>query len=227
MYKNEESYLAEATGIHIGRQHGLRKGREEGYQQGLEDGYQQGRQDGYDAGWNEATAAGNQQILKQMEYTREHVAGRETLQAQVVEQIDLNARLHARVKQLEQENAEMMSAAKQVVAEDKALIQQLQQQLAISEAKARERAEQYANQLWQYNRCLTVLNAARGVLDELTEDASPHAAHVRQLFAEKYAQQVSKALKSGGIKLPPDADEEFARALPKTLAFIVRMLERD
>lgn len=162
-----------------------------------------------------------------MEYTREHVAGKEKLQAQVVEQIDLNARLLARVKQLEQENAEMMSAAKQVVAEDKALIQQLQQQLAISEAKARERAEQYANQLWQHNRCLTVLNAARGVLDELAEDASPHAAHVRQLFAEEYAQQVSKALKSGGIKLPPDADEEFARTLPKTLAFIVRVLERD
>lgn len=227
MYKNEESYLAEATGIHIGRQHGLRKGREEGYQQGLEDGYQQGRQDGYDAGWNEATAVGNQQILKQMEYTREHVVGKETLQAQVVEQIDLNARLHARVKQLEQENAEMMSAAKQVVAEDKALIQQLQQQLAIFEAKAREREGQYANQLWQYNRCLTVLNAARGVLDELTEDASPHAAHARHLFAEKYAQQVSKALESGGIKMPPDTDEEFARTLPKTHAFIARLLERD
>ncbi len=209
--------------LHIGRQQGREQGFQEGYQQGVQEGHQQG----YESGWNAGVEAGNKQILRQMEYTREHVAGRETLQAQVVEQIDLNARLHARVKQLEQENAEMMSAAKQVVAEDKALIQQLQQQLAISEAEACERAEQYANQLWQYNRCLTVLNAARGVLDELTEDASPHAAHVRQLFAEKYAQQVSKALESGGIKLPPDADEEFARTLPKTLAFIVRMLERD
>lgn len=209
--------------LHIGRQQGREQGFQEGYQQGVQEGHQQG----YESGWNAGVKAGNKQILRQMEYTREHVAGRETLQAQVVEQIDLNARLHARVKQLEQENAAMMSAAKQVVAEDKALIQQLQQQLAISEAKARERAEQYANQLWQYNRCLIVLNAARGVLDELTEDASPHAAHVRQLFAEKYAQQVSKALGSGGIKLPPDADEDFARTLPKTLAFIVRMLERD
>lgn len=122
--------------LHIGRQQGREQGFQEGYQQGVQEGHQQG----YESGWNAGVEAGNKQILRQMEYTREHVAGRETLQAQVVEQIDLNARLHARVKQLEQENAEMMSAAKQVVAEDKALIQQLQQQLAISEAEACERA---------------------------------------------------------------------------------------
>jgi hypothetical protein len=68
------------------------------------------------------------------------------------------------------------------------------------------------------------MNAVRGVLEDLTIDKSPHANHVRALFAEKYAQQVSENLEKGAIKAAPDTDNEFATALPRTRKFIVDML---
>ena len=97
MYKAEESYLAEAHGINLGRIYGRQQGREEG----VEEGYQRGHQDGYGRGWDAGIAAGNVQILKQMEFTRQHIADKELLQRELAQQRDLIAQLEAKVTSLD------------------------------------------------------------------------------------------------------------------------------
>ncbi len=97
MYKVEESYLAEAHGINLGRIYGRQQGREEG----VEEGYQRGHQDGYGRGWDAGIAAGNVQILKQMEFTRQHIADKELLQRELAQQRDLIAQLEAKVTSLD------------------------------------------------------------------------------------------------------------------------------
>lgn len=177
----------------------LHVGRHQGRQQGIEEGYRQGHQAGYNAGWDAGVAAGNVQILKQMEYTRQHIAEKERIKAELVQQREL---------------IEVLKGANQ----------RLQEQVTELDAKFQERRRQYVDQLWQYNRALIFVNSVREVLEELTSDRSPNADHVRQLFAEKYAHQVSQGLKEGAIKAAPEVDDEFAKALPKTRKFIVDML---
>lgn len=177
----------------------LHIGRHQGRQQGIEEGYRQGHQAGYNAGWDAGVAAGNVQILKQMEYTRQHIAEKERIKAELVQQREL---------------IEVLKGANQ----------RLQEQVTELDAKFQERRRQYVDQLWQYNRALIFVNSVREVLEELTSDRSPNADHVRQLFAEKYAHQVSQGLKEGAIKAAPEVDDEFAKALPKTRKFIVDML---
>lgn len=205
----------------------LHIGRHQGHQQGIEEGYRQGHQEGYNAGWAAGVAAGNVQILKQMEYTRQHIAEKERIKAELVQQRELIDRLEAKVAELERENAKLRksdSDLRELIKALKGANQRLQEQVADLDVKYQEKSRRLTEQLWQYNRSLVFMNSVRGVLEELTSDRSPNADHVRQLFTEKYAHQVSQGLKEGAIKAAPEVDDEFAKALPKTRKFIVDML---
>lgn len=212
----------------------LHVGRHQGRQQGIEEGYQQGHQDGYNSGWEAGVAAGNVQIHKQMEFTRQHITEKERIKAELVRQRELIEQLEAKVAELERENASLRgektklretdASLRELIDALKGANQRLQEQVTELDAKIQERTRQYTDQLWQYNRTLIFMNSVRGVLEELTSDSSPNADHVRQLFAEKYAHQVSKGLKDGAIKAAPEVDDEFAKSLPKTRKFIVDML---
>lgn len=182
--------------LHVGRH----QGRQQGIEEGLEEGYQQGHQEGYSAGWEAGVAAGNVQIHKQMEFTRQHIAEKERIKAELVQQRELIEAL-------------------------KGANQRLQEQVADLDAKYQEKSRQHTEQLWQYNRSLVFMNSVRRVLEDLTSEDTPQAERVRELFAEKYAQQVSKALEAGGIKAPPENESEFAKSLPQTRQFILNMLQ--
>lgn len=233
MYEHEESYFAEAHGINAGRLYGLRQGREEG----LEEGYQQGRQEGYQQGWDAGVAAGNVQILKQMEYTRQHLADNERITAELAQQRDLLNQLKAKVATLQQENDHLRSENKKprkqerdlhgLVEALKSANERLQEQVTSLDTKFREKSEQYVDQLWQHNRSIVFMNSVRKVLEDLTNEDTPIATRVRRLFAERYAEQVSDALGKGGIKAPPEKDEKFAKSLPQTQQFILDMLNSD
>lgn len=233
MYEHEESYFAEAHGINTGRLYGLRQGREEG----LEEGYQQGRQEGYQQGWDAGVAAGNVQILKQMEYTRQHLADNERITAELAQQRDLLNQLKAKVATLQQENDHLRSENKKprkqerdlhgLVEALKSANERLQEQVTSLDTKFREKSEQYVDQLWQHNRSVVFMNSVRKVLEDLTDGDNPIATRVRRLFAERYAEQVSEALGKGGIKTPPEKDEKFAKSLPQTRQFILDMLNSD
>jgi len=216
--------------LHVGRH----QGRQQGIEEGLEEGYQQGFEEGRVSGWNEATAVANEKLREQLAYTHQHFAEKERIKAELVQQRELIDRLEAKVAELERENATLRvenaklrktdASLRELIDALKGANQRLQEQVTELDAKIQERTRQYADQLWQYNRTLIFMNSVRGVLEELTSDRSPNADHVRHLFAEKYAHQVSQGLKDGAIKAAPEVDDEFAKALPKTRKFIVDML---
>ena len=213
MYEHEESYFAEANGITTGRLYGLRQGKEEG----LEEGYQQGQQDGYSRGWDAGVAAGNAQILKQMEFTRQHIADKGELQKELAQQRALIAQLDAKVTTLKQENAKLHGLAKDLKGNN----ERLQGQVKNLDVQLREK---HIEQIWQHNRSSVFMGAARGVLEELTNENTPSATRIRKLFAEKYTAAVNSCLNKGAIKLPPEKDEKFAESSPKTRQFILDML---
>lgn len=217
--------------LHVGRH----QGRQQGIEEGLEEGYQQGHQEGYNAGWEAGVAAGNVQIHKQMEFTRQHIAEKERIKAELVQQRELIDQLEAKVAELERENTKLRgendklrksdSDLRELIEALKGANQRLQEQVADLDAKYQEKSRQHTEQLWQYNRSLVFMNSVRRVLEDLTSEDTPQAERVRELFAEKYAQQVSKALEAGGIKAPPENESEFAKSLPQTRQFILNMLQ--
>lgn len=133
-------------------------------------------------------------------YTPRHFAEKERIKAELVQQRELIEAL-------------------------KGANQRLQEQVADLDAKYQEKSRQHTEQLWQYNRSLVFMNSVRRVLEDLTSENTPQAECVRKLFAEKYAQQVSKALEAGGIEAPPENESEFAKLLSQTRQFILNMLQ--
>lgn len=216
--------------LHVGRH----QGRAQGMEEGIEQGYQQGFNDGKAQGWDAGIEAGNVEIEKAMAFIRQHVAEKEQFKSELQNQKELIEQLDTKIKALETEVATLRGENTKLSSTDSTLRRlvdalkganvRLQEQVTSMDEKLQERTKQYANQLWQYNRSLVFMNAVRGVLEDLTIDKSPHANHVRALFAEKYAQQVSQSLEKGAIKAAPDTDNEFATALPRTRKFIVDML---
>lgn len=212
----------------------LHVGRNQGRQQGLDEGYQQGLQDGRLAGWNEATIKANAQMREQLAYTRQHVEEKERIRQELRQQRILRNDLEAKVARLEQENAQLRNENVQLRSPDsglrgvvKALKEanlRLQEKAAELDAKYHDKARQLNDQLWQYNRSLVFMNSVRRVLEELTCEDNQQAHHIRALFVEKYAQQVTKAITTGCIKAPPHEDDEFAQLLPQTQQFIANML---
>lgn len=217
--------------LHVGRH----QGRQQGIEEGLEEGYQQGFQEGHVAGWNEATAVANGKLREQLAYTHQHFVEKERIKVELVQQRELIDRLEAKVADLERENAKLRGENAKLRKSDtdlreliealKGANQRLQEQVADLDAKYQEKSRQHTEQLWQYNRSLVFMNSVRRVLEDLTSEDTPQAEHVRELFAEKYAQQVSKALEAGGIKAPPENETEFAKSLPQTRQFILNMLQ--
>jgi len=216
--------------LHVGRHQGRAQGMEEGFREG----YQQGFTDGKAQGWDAGIAAGNVEINKAMGFIRQHVAEKEQIKATLQKQQGLIQLLNVKISVLEQENVKLRgesaklrstdSTLRELVDALKGANQRLQDQVMSIDEKLQERTKQYADQLWQYNRSVVFMNAVRGVLEDLTSEKTPQADHVRELFAEKYAKEVSYCLKKGGIKKAPETDSEFAKALPRTHEFIVRLL---
>jgi len=210
------------------------KGRQQGLDEGIVEGFQQGFNEGKARGWDAGIEAGNVEITKAMGFIRKHVAEKEQLNAELQIQKKLIEQLNTKIRTFETEVLTLRGKNSKLSSTDSTLRRlvdaleganvRLQKQVTSTDEKLQERTKQYTNQLWQYNRSLVVMNAVRGVLEDLTIDKSPHANHVRALFAEKYAQQVSQSLEKGAIKAAPDADNEFAMALPRTHEFITRLL---
>lgn len=222
--------------LHVGRSQGRRQGRQEGLKDGLVEGFDQGRAAGYTEGWNAASARGNENMAQQMAYTRQHIEEKERLKAEVERQSMLILQLEEKVRELTEENKALHEASArpgrtpgadltQLVSALKEANGRLQQQVADSEQQFQERSKQYSELMWQYNRSLVFMNAVRGVLEDITSDKSPQADQIRAMFVDKYKQQVTTNLKEGFIKVEPEKDEAFAKALPRTRKFIMSMLD--
>lgn len=223
---------AEAHGFNMGHLQGKQEGTKDGYNAGHSDGYNEGytegHQTGYQEGWNAAIARANEEILKQMEFTRQHVADKETMAKQLQEQRGLIDQLTARLDEMERENANLVKSNKglrDVVTALKEANERLQSEVAQLDEKYKTRSQEYSDQVWQYNRSMVFMNAVRSTLEELTIGNGSQAKQVREMFAQKYGESVSNALAKGAIKVSPEKDESFAKTLPKTQKFILDMLD--
>jgi len=207
-------------------------GRKEGYRQGLQEGYQQG----YNAGWNAAAATGNAKI-----HTLNTSIHRQMVFAQLKEEgikqqrevgLAIRRILNDQLEELKRENTKLRGENAKLRKSDSALRewgealkgvnQRLREQVADLNAKYQKKSSQHTERLWQYNRILVFVNSVYRVLHALTCEDTPQAERVRELFVKNYAQQISKALKVGAIKAPPENDPEF---VPQIRQFILNMLQ--
>jgi len=100
----------------------------------------------------------------------------------------------------------------------------LRQEMAALEDKLTQRSKQYVEQSWQFNRSRVFMDATRKVLEALLQDGAAESKRVRELFAQKYTEQVQRAQLKGLVKTAPEASPEFAEAMPSTRKFIMDML---
>jgi chromosome segregation ATPase len=208
-----------------GKQEGFKQGATEGYNEGYTDGHK----DGYEKGWVDAINRANQEMLKQIEFTKKHVADKQLLQTQLSEQAKLIEQLQAKLDAMERENADLKQknqGLREVVDALKAANERLQAEVDQLDEKFEKQTEEYAEQVWQYNRSLCFTNAVRSVLEELTAPNDSEADRIREMFAKRYAQEVNESLNDGSIRMSPDKDKAFAEAMPKTQKFIVEMLTK-
>lgn len=211
-------------------QRGRRQGRNEGLKLGRQEGYQQGYDEGHAAGWEAGIACANEEILKQMEFTRQQLAEKEILQAQIEQQLEIIKQLEAKVTELEQKSQAVETPAAKLYRLIDTLKQanaQLQTKVSNLEHELHTTSKAYADQLWQHNKSMVFMNSVRGVLEDLTHEDSIQANHVRELFAKKYVDQVNASLEKGLIRLAPDQDDEFAKSLPRTRQFIIDLLSNN
>ena len=198
-----------------------------GRHQGREQGYQDGLNDGFDNGWNAAVKEANAEMRKQLEITSEYIAEKDRLKAEVIQQREMINQLVERVRELEEENANILKSDSDLFELTKALKganQRLQAQIADLDEKYQEKSREHSEQLWQYNRCLVFMHSVRQVIEDLTSENTAHSERVRELFNEKYKDQVAKAIDKEALLIPLEEDDEFAKRLPKTKQFILEML---
>jgi hypothetical protein len=210
---------------------GQREGHQAGYNAGEADGYNvgfaEGRQSGYSEGWAAAIARGNEEILKQMAFTREHIADKAAMAKQLEEQRKLIEQLATRLDEMDRENANLVKSNKSlrdVVTALKEANERLRNEVSQLDTKYRARTQEYSDHVWHHNRSIVFMNAVRSTLEELTLSNDSQAKQVREMFAQKYGTSVSNALARGTIKNSPEKDESFAKTLPKTQKFILDML---
>jgi chromosome segregation ATPase len=215
----------------IAHQDGVVEGERQGYARGFQDGRSEGFNDGhavgYQVGWDAAIARANEELLKQMEFTRQHVADKEEMARQLQEQRELIDKLTARLDEMERGNENLKktnTALREVVNALKEANERLQTQVSQLDEKYQKRSQEYSDQVWAYNRNMVFMNAVRSTLEDLTLNNSSQAKQVRDMFAKKYSEQVSSAIKSGSISVPLEKDTVFATTLPKTQRFIMDML---
>ncbi|MNZ58758.1 hypothetical protein D3C78_767740 [compost metagenome] len=96
--------------------------------------------------------------------------------------------------------------------------------MAALEDKLTQRSKQYVEQSWQFNRSRVFMDATRKVLEALLQDGAAESRRVRELFVQKYTEQVQRAQLKGLVKTAPEASPEFAEAMPSTRKFIMDML---
>lgn len=222
----------------VAQQHRLRQQSAMAADGAFVDGHQQGfglgHQHGWNEGWTAAAEQANGEMEKQLAYTREHIEDKERLKAELSKQAQTINALEARVNALEEENRRLRqengllrkadTSLRELIGSLRSANESLQQQVKELDANYQARTQQYAEQIWQYNRAMVFVSAVGGVLEELTRENTPNAQHARDLFAEKYAQEVGKGLKQGTIKMAPDIDPAFSRYLPKTQQLIADLL---
>lgn len=212
----DEKLIAEQHGFQMGQMQGYEDGRRAGYNAGYTAGYEAGHSNGHDegyaSGWDAGIARGNEEILKQMEFTRQHSADKEVLARQLQDRFGLIDSLTARVAQLERENTTLQQSNENLRAEAAQLSD-----------KYKARSKEFSDHVWQYNRTVVILNAARATLEALTSIGAEQAKQVRALFTQKYDESVSNGLTKGAIKIAPEKDECFVTAMPKTQKFILDM----
>lgn len=219
----DRSYLA----LEQGRNEGRASGHQEGYNRGHKDGYTEGYTIGHEEGWNEAITHANAEMLKQMEFTRQHVADKETMARQLQEQRALIDQLTERLDEMERDNVNLKKTnegLREVVTALREANDRLQTEVAQLDDKLRKRNDEYTERVWKYNRNMVFMNAVRSTLEELTAGNGSQAKQVRESFAKKYGEQVSVALQQGVIRVAPEQDESLAKTLPKTRKFILDML---
>lgn len=216
-----------------GKLQGLREGHQAGFAEGQQDGYQIGYLEGHEAGekkgWNAAIQKANAEMLKQMEFTRQHLADKEVLSKRLEEQQRLIEQLTAKLDEMERENASLKGAnteLRQVVDALRDANERLRTEVSQLDAKLKARTKEYSDQLWQYNRCAVFMNSVRSVLEDLTAESQPQADHVRTLFSKRYAENIEAALNKGALRTPLDRDETLARTMPKVAKFMADMLRK-
>jgi hypothetical protein len=234
-------FWARQSGLEEGRQAGYQQGEEAGFQDGHQTGYQQGRQAGYQQGWSEAVKVGseiidscnaaidkgNANMLKQLEHTRRHVADKEVMARQLEEQRQLIEQFTARLDEAERINGGLTEAnaeLRQLVKVLRETNEQLRVENEQLDEKLQVRNQEYAALIFQHKRCLVFCNAARLSLEELTDKNDPQAEEVREVFRRKYGEVVSYSVEHGTLGAPPETDESFVKALPRTYGFIKKAL---
>jgi chromosome segregation ATPase len=101
----------------------------------------------------------------------------------------------------------------------------LRQDIAALEGQLTKRSKQYVEQSWQFNRSRVFMDATRKVLEALLQGGAVESKRVRELFVQKYTEQVQRAQLKGLVKAAPEASPEFAEAMPSTRNFILEMLK--
>lgn len=215
--------------LHVGRNQGRKEGMAEGY----ELGYAEGRSYGYAEGWDAAVAKANITISNQLRFTREHIEEKDKLKQSLQQQQELIDQLEEKVRLLSVENAALRTQASTGASADlselvttlKQANGRLQSQVTRLDKQYQTQTKEFNAQIWQYNRSLVFMNAVRGVLEDITKDDTPESHKIRELFVDKYKEQVAQSLKEGLIHASPERDLEFQKALPRTRQFIMNMLE--
>lgn len=231
----DEQAGATAAGFshgHIqGTQEGLRRGRTEGLDAGRQDGYNighaEGHRTGYDTGWNDAIARANLEIVKQMEFTRQHVGDKEVLTKQLDDQSRIIDGFTGRLGILEKESVGLQTKnqnLQEVVTAFKMANERLVAEINLLEERYEKRTQGYGDQVRKYNKNMVFMNSVRLVLEDLTIGDGAQAKLVQELFVKRYTEEVKVGIKEGAIRVPLEVDEDFVKSLPNTQKFLKKML---
>lgn len=211
-----------AEALSLGESLGRVKGRQEGVQQVAQE-YEAGRALGRQEGWNEAIARADGEMLRQLEFTRQHVEDKAALERQLQEQSELIQQLYDRINQMEHA-VQDAAGLQEAVTDLREANVRLQDELVRMTECFEKRTREYHDLLGRFNQQMVVMNAARSVLETLASGNEFSATHVRTLFGQQYRYNVAGALTRGTLQVAPDQDELFARLMPKTHRFIEAML---
>lgn len=208
--------LARSNGFVEGLNNGRREGQQTGYTEGYSEGHYTGYHSGYEVGyqngqafgWDSGVAAGNEKILEQMAYTREHVAEKEALAAQLTQTQALLRLAHDRLALLERSPAADDPAAAWRDADlDK--MRQIEQ--------------------LQADRCrdTVFLHAACSALEELTLTDGDVWQATWNALDRHYHQKVDAALATATLTTPPHLDPRFALSHPKAQQLLDALMPGD
>jgi hypothetical protein len=138
--------------------------------------------------------------MKQMAYTREHIAAKEALAQELEKQRALNKRLAANLVASDRNNASFRKANEDLHAR-------------LAEANANEK-------YLIYNCSLVSMNAMRLVLEDIIASGDMPANKVADKFVTHFDAQTKAAQELGSIRVSPEKERGFADASPRACKFI-------